>query len=627
MDGGLELMPSLPTPGGDFDTWGTLLNEFLQICLNDDGTLSTSQLQIAITAATPILLAALDLGDQTAAMKRSNDSNGNPQIVFYTLGTSPTSVTLDSNGFRPSTLGSPPLPLGTPTNPWSSLTVNSLTKLPNGPDGSAIVTVNQMNAAIAAATTGGSTAPGAPTSLGATPSSNSVALSWTAPSNTGGSAITGYTVFRGTTSGGETQLHVGGTGTSFTDSTAVNGTTYFYYVVAVNAVGSSAASNEVNATPLASNTVPGAPTLTSAVASPGQVVLNWTLNANNGGASVTSQQVLRSTSSGTETLLHTISDGTTLTYTDSTAVNGTTYFYEIESTNSVGASNPSNELSATPTASSMSAPTGFTTSELEFEENFLSGTLDSTKWTVGLGTPNLWQNNGNLPNPYSGENQPGGSTVSCYHPNQVSISGGICTLKAQLSSGSFVPTNIQNQGYTWVCGALTTLTKFQISTIQAEIEWYIQVRTQFPDTSAGGWPAIWFLPSDGSQELDMIEGGWLPNQTGNNWPANTQIHRDLFAPPGSEQQNIFRPLAGGDYTAGYHIYGMHVQPGVNPTGIITWFVDGTQVDQQTGVAFSAKAYTMMLTFQIAAPSISGWHTTGGTTTLNWLVDEIQIYAK
>ena len=50
------------------------------------------------------------------------------------------------------------------------------------------------------------TAPGAPTLNSATAGNGSVALAWSAPASDGGSAITGYKVYRGTSSGGETLL-------------------------------------------------------------------------------------------------------------------------------------------------------------------------------------------------------------------------------------------------------------------------------------------------------------------------------------------------------------------------------------------------------------------------------------
>src|SRR5262249_47566505 len=67
----------------------------------------------------------------------------------------------------------------------------------------------------------------APSSLTATPGNNVVNLSWTAPT---GAAT--YNVYRGTTAGGEstTPLATGVTTTSYSDTTAVNGTTYFYKV-------------------------------------------------------------------------------------------------------------------------------------------------------------------------------------------------------------------------------------------------------------------------------------------------------------------------------------------------------------------------------------------------------------
>ncbi len=95
------------------------------------------------------------------------------------------------------------------------------------------------------------TAPPAPTGLTPTPGNNQVALSWTPVSG-----ATGYDVYRGTSSGGETLLSAGTnvSTSTFTDSTAVNGTQYFYYVTALNGSLQSGKSNEVSATPQAPQT-------------------------------------------------------------------------------------------------------------------------------------------------------------------------------------------------------------------------------------------------------------------------------------------------------------------------------------------------------------------------------------
>jgi fibronectin type 3 domain-containing protein len=158
--------------------------------------------------------------------------------------------------------------------------------------------------------------------------------------------VSNYKVYRGTSAGGESLLTTLGNVTSWTDGTAANGTTYYYKVSAVNSVGEGAKSNEMSASPTAP-TVPGAPALNTAAAGNASVALSWSAPTSNGGAAVSNYKVYRGTSAGGESLLTTL--GNVTSWTDGTAANGTTYFYEVSAVNSVGEGSKSNEMSATPT--------------------------------------------------------------------------------------------------------------------------------------------------------------------------------------------------------------------------------------------------------------------------------------
>jgi len=91
----------------------------------------------------------------------------------------------------------------------------------------------------------GGAPPAAPTGLTATAGNASVSLSWA-----GSTGATSYNVYRGTSAGGEgTTAIASPTSTSYTNTGLTNGTKYYYTVKAVNASGTSGASNEANATP------------------------------------------------------------------------------------------------------------------------------------------------------------------------------------------------------------------------------------------------------------------------------------------------------------------------------------------------------------------------------------------
>ena len=192
--------------------------------------------------------------------------------------------------------------------------------------------------------------PAAPTGLTATAGNAQVSLSWTASNG-----ATSYNVYRSTTSGGPyTQIATGVTTTSYTDTSVVNGTMYYYVVTAVNANGESGDSNQASATPTCS--LAAVPTGLTATPGNNQVALSW--NASSG---ATSYNVKRATVSGGP--YTTIASPTTISYTDTTAVNGTTYYYVVSAVDSCGESANSSQVSATPSAPAVPpAPTNLSAS-------------------------------------------------------------------------------------------------------------------------------------------------------------------------------------------------------------------------------------------------------------------------
>jgi fibronectin type III domain protein len=102
------------------------------------------------------------------------------------------------------------------------------------------------------------TIPKPPTGLKATAiSSSEIDLSWNAPTDNGGSAITGYSVLR-SRDGGSTWNFVtsntGSTATTFAHTGISAGSTYTYSVHAINSIGTSYASNIASATTLTKTT-------------------------------------------------------------------------------------------------------------------------------------------------------------------------------------------------------------------------------------------------------------------------------------------------------------------------------------------------------------------------------------
>jgi serine protease AprX len=107
------------------------------------------------------------------------------------------------------------------------------------------------SAVVTARTLGDTAAPTTPTNLKATNGKLKVSLTWTASTDSGGSGLAGYKIFRSTTSTGTfTQIGTSTTA-SFVDTAVAKGKTYWYYVQAYDKAGNhSAASAKVSGKPI-----------------------------------------------------------------------------------------------------------------------------------------------------------------------------------------------------------------------------------------------------------------------------------------------------------------------------------------------------------------------------------------
>ena len=185
--------------------------------------------------------------------------------------------------------------------------------------------------------------PSAPTSLSATPLGLSVRLTWTAPTQNGGSAITDYVAQFSADSGATWSTFSDSISTSTTTTVTglTNGLTYQLRVSAVNSVGTSAYSSVVIAVPWAAS-LPSAP-LDLAIASYGlnQVGLSWTIPATNGGATITDYLIEYSSSSGSTwtTFIDLVTSSRSATVTD--LVSGSSYIFRVSARNSAGTGDPS----------------------------------------------------------------------------------------------------------------------------------------------------------------------------------------------------------------------------------------------------------------------------------------------
>lgn len=179
-----------------------------------------------------------------------------------------------------------------------------------------------------------------PTQLTAVPGNNQVVLSWSAVAG-----ATSYNVKRSTVNGGpyDTIVASNVTNPTYTDSSVVNGTVYYYVVTAVNAATESMISNQVKAIPYVPIAgAPAAPQDFAATVNDGSVELTWSVVPDAATYTVKRSEVSGGPYTDVGSAL------TSTSFTDTTVTNGKQYYYVVSASNASGEGPVTDERIAAP---------------------------------------------------------------------------------------------------------------------------------------------------------------------------------------------------------------------------------------------------------------------------------------
>jgi large repetitive protein len=209
--------------------------------------------------------------------------------------------------------------------------------------------------------------PAVPTNLIVIPSDGQAALSWSAPANTGGSALTSFSYsYKRVTEANWSSPVTTYLNTLVTVPGLTNGVAYQFVIYAVNAIGTSDSSTAVTATPYA---VPRAPLGVNAQGDSTAVVLSWNIPSvqDLGGLTGSPDYLISYSLSGITwtpwTTAPTIS-GNRLTTTITGLNNGTSYLFRVAIQNAVAVPTLTSDyvtVAATP-ASASAAPASISVS-------------------------------------------------------------------------------------------------------------------------------------------------------------------------------------------------------------------------------------------------------------------------
>ena len=254
----------------------------------------------------------------------SNDGYGNTNasgITSYTVTGSPSGTCSSTSLGAPTTSC---VVSGLTPGTAYTFTVTASNTYGAGPASSATLAVTPL------------VTPGAPTGVAATNGDLSQSsVSWTAPTSTGGSPVTGYVVQYSSDGGATWTVATSSASTSpYVVTGLTNGTPYVFEMAAANMVGAGAFSSPSAAvTPIGP---PGAPTAVAGTSyAKAQSTVSWSAPSNTAGAPITAY-VVRYSSDGGSTWATATSAAASSPYTVTGLTDGTSYLFEVAATNSAG---------------------------------------------------------------------------------------------------------------------------------------------------------------------------------------------------------------------------------------------------------------------------------------------------
>ncbi len=263
----------------------------------------------------------------------------------------------------------------------------------------------------------------------------------------------------------------------------------------------------------------------------------------------------------------------------------------------------------------LSAPAGYSTSDLVFNDSF-SGTSLGSSWNpyvtsnAAHGSP--WNTVGGNDSGLGAENN-----ADYLSPSQISVNNGL-TLTASRQSINGLSHGTATT-FPETSGGVSSYGKFEFT------GGYLQISMKAP-SGDGAWPSLWLLPGQGAGnsgdnfEIDMEEGGF----TGAGNPNDAMAYH-LHTPSGT-----FGGTAptGTDLTSGYNTYGIDWEPGKS----ITWYLNGVEIGQVTSAqtTIPTEPMELILSMDVGNSNTSGWRTSLDNSTpasMAMQISDVQLYQK